>query len=72
MHLLNSSARFGFVFVSQLMYFSNLVIDSLFSDESEDDEGSCVIDDGVMNMTDYDNDVWDYWWYGKDPREYGE
>ena len=54
------------------MYFSNLVINSLFFDESEDDEGSCVIDDGVMNMTDYDNDVWDYWWYGKDPREYGE
>ena len=72
MHLLNSSARFGFVFVSQLMYFSNLVIDLLFFDGSEDDGDSCVIDDGVMNMTDCDNDVWDCWWYEKDSREYEE
>ena len=72
MHLLNSSARFGFVFVSQLMYFSNLIINSLFFDENEDDEDSCMINNRVMNMMSCDNDVWDCWWYEKDSREYKE
>ena len=57
MYLLNSFARFEFIFINQLIYFSNLIIDLLFFDENEDNRNFYIINNKIINMINYDNDI---------------
>ena len=57
MYLLNSFARFEFIFINQLIYFSNLIIDLLFFNENEDNRNSYIINNKVINIMNYDNNI---------------
>ena len=57
LYLLNSFARFEFIFINQLIYFSNLIIDLLFFDENEDNRNFYIINNKIINMINYDNDI---------------